>query len=128
MVRLHECGSLVVEVGAWLNSISRKVGRARIGQPGKTGFWLNRGAWTSKARAERVVSKSLNAPIFFINNLIMEQFENIKLYNADCMDVMRTFKDKQFDLAIIDPPYGLEGRWKQGKTKRRKTQNSPKAT
>jgi len=38
----------------------------------------------------------------------MEQFENIKLYNADCMDVMRTFKDKQFDLAIVDPPYGID--------------------
>ena len=33
---------------------------------------------------------------------------NIKLYNADCMEVMKTFKDKQFDLAIVDPPYGLE--------------------
>lgn len=32
---------------------------------------------------------------------------NIKLYNADCMEVMKTFKDKQFDLAICDPPYGL---------------------
>ena len=32
---------------------------------------------------------------------------NIKLYNADCMEVMKTFKDKQFSLAIIDPPYGL---------------------
>ena len=32
---------------------------------------------------------------------------NIKLYNADCMEVMKTFKDKQFDLAIIDPPYGM---------------------
>ena len=32
---------------------------------------------------------------------------NIKLYNADCMEVMKAFKDKQFDLAIIDPPYGL---------------------
>jgi site-specific DNA-methyltransferase (adenine-specific) len=31
---------------------------------------------------------------------------NIKLYNADCMEVMKTFKDKQFDLAIVDPPYG----------------------
>lgn len=30
---------------------------------------------------------------------------NIKLYNADCMDVMKTFKDKQFSLAIVDPPY-----------------------
>jgi len=33
---------------------------------------------------------------------------NIKLYNADCMDVMKTFKDKQFSLAIIDPPYGID--------------------
>ncbi len=32
---------------------------------------------------------------------------NIKLYNADCMEVMKTFKDKQFDLAIVDPPYGM---------------------
>ena len=33
---------------------------------------------------------------------------NIKLYNADCMEVMKTFKDKQFDLAIVDPPYKNE--------------------
>jgi site-specific DNA-methyltransferase (adenine-specific) len=25
---------------------------------------------------------------------------------ADCMDVMREFPDKHFDLAIVDPPYG----------------------
>lgn len=33
--------------------------------------------------------------------------DNIILYNADCMEVMKTFKDKQFDLAIVDPPYGI---------------------
>ena len=33
---------------------------------------------------------------------------NIKLYNADCMEVMKTFKDKQFSLAIVDPPYGID--------------------
>ncbi|HTO17276.1 MAG TPA: DNA methyltransferase [Edaphocola sp.] len=32
---------------------------------------------------------------------------NIKLYNADCMEIMKGFNDKQFDLAICDPPYGL---------------------
>ena len=37
----------------------------------------------------------------------MEQYGKIKLYNADCMDVMKTFSDKQFDLAIVDPPYGI---------------------
>jgi site-specific DNA-methyltransferase (adenine-specific) len=26
---------------------------------------------------------------------------------ADCMDVMREFPDKHFDLAIVDPPYGM---------------------
>jgi len=35
----------------------------------------------------------------------MEKFGNITLYNDDCMEVMKTFKDKQFDLAIVDPPY-----------------------
>jgi len=34
-----------------------------------------------------------------------EKFGDITLYNADCMEVMKTFKDKQFDLAIVDPPY-----------------------
>jgi site-specific DNA-methyltransferase (adenine-specific) len=27
---------------------------------------------------------------------------------ADCMDVMREFPDKHFDLAIVDPPYGIK--------------------
>ena len=34
-------------------------------------------------------------------------------YQRDCMDAMREFPDKFFDLAIVDPPYGLE-RFKHG--------------
>ena len=30
-----------------------------------------------------------------------------KLYLMDCMDGMRQFPDKYFELAIVDPPYGL---------------------
>jgi DNA modification methylase len=30
--------------------------------------------------------------------------DKIILYNADCMEVMKKFKDKEFDLAIVDPP------------------------
>ena len=37
----------------------------------------------------------------------MEKLGNITLYNDDCMEVMKTFKDKQFSLAIVDPPYGI---------------------
>lgn len=29
------------------------------------------------------------------------------LYNADCMEAMPHFPDKFFDLAIVDPPYGI---------------------
>lgn len=29
-------------------------------------------------------------------------------YNRDCMDVTRLYPDKHFDLAIVDPPYGLK--------------------
>ena len=28
-------------------------------------------------------------------------------YNMDCMDGMREFPDKYFELAIVDPPYGI---------------------
>jgi site-specific DNA-methyltransferase (adenine-specific) len=42
---------------------------------------------------------------------------NIKLYNANCMEVMKTFKDKQFDLAICDPPYGISVNMNMGKKK-----------
>jgi site-specific DNA-methyltransferase (adenine-specific) len=31
----------------------------------------------------------------------------IELYNMDCMEYMATCKDNEFDLAIVDPPYGL---------------------
>jgi site-specific DNA-methyltransferase (adenine-specific) len=31
----------------------------------------------------------------------------IKMLNMDCMDYMRTMPDKYFDLAIVDPPYGI---------------------
>lgn len=29
-----------------------------------------------------------------------------KLYNMDCLEGMKQFPDKYFDLAVVDPPYG----------------------
>lgn len=29
------------------------------------------------------------------------------LYQGDCMDFMATLADKEFDLAVVDPPYGI---------------------
>lgn len=31
----------------------------------------------------------------------------IKLHNNDCLEAMKQMDDNQFDLAIVDPPYGL---------------------
>ena len=31
----------------------------------------------------------------------------IELHNADCLDAMRLMEDNAFDLAIVDPPYGI---------------------
>lgn len=35
----------------------------------------------------------------------MEKLGNITLYNADCMEIMKGFADKQFDLAIAVSKY-----------------------
>ncbi len=31
----------------------------------------------------------------------------INIYNQDCLEAMKLMKDNQFDLAIVDPPYGI---------------------
>lgn len=31
-----------------------------------------------------------------------------EVFNIDCMEYMKQCRDKQFDLAIVDPPYGVE--------------------
>jgi site-specific DNA-methyltransferase (adenine-specific) len=40
--------------------------------------------------------------------------KNCTLYNMDCMEYMKSLSDNAFDLAIVDPPYGIG----EDKTKR----------
>lgn len=42
----------------------------------------------------------------------------IQIYNIDCMEYMKTCKDKQFNLAIVDPPYGIMQGKKMAKNNR----------
>ena len=30
-----------------------------------------------------------------------------QVFNRDCMEAMKEFPDKFFELAIVDPPYGI---------------------
>ena len=32
----------------------------------------------------------------------------IKLFNCDCMDFMKETPEGHFELAIVDPPYGIK--------------------
>lgn len=41
-------------------------------------------------------------------NMDLVQKNNSIVTNEDCMDLMRRYPDKYFDLAIIDPPYGID--------------------
>ena len=59
----------------------------------------------------------IGKPIVFCETTFLNQLDYLKIlcYNETIdirgyvqhMEVMKTFKDKQFDLAIIDPPYGI---------------------
>jgi site-specific DNA-methyltransferase (adenine-specific) len=38
------------------------------------------------------------------------------VHHADCMEIMAQYPDKHFDLAVVDPPYGLGEKLTQGGT------------
>lgn len=49
-----------------------------------------------------------------------------KLYNMDCMEGMKQFPDKYFELAIVDPPYGIDISNNMGRRKGDKKSNYKK--
>ena len=49
----------------------------------------------------------------------------LELYNMDCMELMAQYPDKHFELAIVDPPYGIGDRLEKGGGK---LKNTPMAT
>ena len=38
----------------------------------------------------------------------MFEKNNLKIYNGDNMELMKNYSDNYFDLAIVDPPYGIK--------------------
>lgn len=47
----------------------------------------------------------------------MQWTNKIKVYNEDCMETMSRYENNYFDLAIVDPPYGLGERLVKGGAK-----------
>ena len=40
--------------------------------------------------------------------MILSDSPRIEMLNMDCMDYLKDARDKQFELAIVDPPYGID--------------------
>jgi site-specific DNA-methyltransferase (adenine-specific) len=38
----------------------------------------------------------------------MDITDKIRIYNEDCLEAIKKMPDNSFDLAIVDPPYGIE--------------------
>ena len=49
-----------------------------------------------------------------------------KLYNMDCMEGMQQFPDNYFELAIVDPPYGIKINMNMGRRKGRRREHEEK--
>ena len=43
----------------------------------------------------------------------------IELYNIDCMEYLKTLEDNAFELAIVDPPYGIGESNKKQRTRKK---------
>jgi site-specific DNA-methyltransferase (adenine-specific) len=56
------------------------------------------------------ISKADGRGRFFTTGKKWAHKMSVKLLNIDCMEYMATLPDKAFDLAIVDPPYGI-GNW-----------------
>ena len=48
-------------------------------------------------------------------NLKTYQEDRLTLHHADCMEIMAQYPDKHFDLAVVDPPYGIGVNMNQGR-------------
>ena len=53
---------------------------------------------------------------------------NINIYNGDCMEFMKDKPAKSYDLAICDPPYGIDINHNIGRRKNYKPSNHKKVT
>ena len=62
-----------------------------------------------------------------MNEFVKETRGNINFYNCDCIEFMKTKPDNYYDLAIVDPPYGININESMGRRKGDKHSGHKKA-
>ena len=63
-------------------------------------------------KTEKTTTESQNS-----TNAVLGAVPSV-VYNEDCVEALKRFIDKNFDLAIVDPPYGLGKRTTDGGSKK----------
>ena len=58
----------------------------------------------------------------------MEITDKIRIYNEDCLEAIKKMPDKAYDLAIVDPPYGININNNMGRRKGQKHSGYKKVT
>jgi site-specific DNA-methyltransferase (adenine-specific) len=48
------------------------------------------------------------------------------VFNEDCMEVMKRYPDNHFDLAVVDPPYGININMNMGRKKNKRKRHIEK--
>ena len=72
----------------------------------------------------KTMDENLNVSPHGSNTMLAEVPSSV-VYNEDCVEALKRFPNKYFDLAVVDPPYGIgvdgnkEQRWKDGSLKRK---------
>lgn len=56
------------------------------------------------------------------DSLVTDNLGDIRLFNGDCMEWMKSVPDKHYELAIVDPPFGINIT-KSGRLRRYNTDN-----
>ena len=64
------------------------------------------------------MQKGWSLTTFFVYICNMNNTIISEVYNEDCMALMSRYPDKYFDLAVVDPPYGLGKRTTDGGSKK----------
>jgi len=60
-------------------------------------------------------------------DIAMKHQPTINIHNRDCMEAMAKMEDNAFELAIVDPPYGINVNHNMGRRKHDKKSNYKKA-
>lgn len=50
--------------------------------------------------------------------MVVSEKPRIELIQGNCMPALKSMKDNQFDLAIVDPPYGVRDTWSKNRRDR----------